>query len=257
MLLRVRPADPALLTAEAVGVSTTDRGGAVKTVRGRGLRRAAVAVAALALVAACQPDATGGRRPPSRSASVPPFDGQVRAATRDDVRVSWREGCPVSWQDLSLLVVSYWGYDGARQRGTLVVHDSVARSVLKVFDSLYRQRFQVQRIHEVDDYGASDDRSMAANNTSAFNCRKVAGSSSWSMHAYGTAVDVNPMQNPAVSAGRYEPPGSERWANRSDVTPGMAVAGGPLVGAFDYIGWGWGGRWTTKKDYQHFSRSGR
>jgi hypothetical protein len=212
---------------------------------------------ALAVLAGCQPDPTGGRRPPPPGAAVPPFGGTIGPATRDDVRVSWREGCPVHWHDLSVVRVSYWGFDGKRYRGAIVVHDWAAPSVRQVFESLYRQRFQVQRIARVDEYGADDDRSMAANNTSAFNCRKVAGSSSWSMHAYGTAIDVNPMQNPYVVNGTYSPPGSEQWANRGDVVPGMAVAGGPLVGAFDYVGWGWGGRWSTKKDYQHFSINGR
>ena len=98
---------------------------------------------------------------------------------------------------------------------------------------------------------------MAANNTSAFNCRKVAGSSSWSMHAYGTAIDVNPMQNPYVVNGTYSPPGSEQWADRSDVVPGMAVAGNPLVGAFDYVALEVGRPLDAKKDYQHFSINGQ
>jgi hypothetical protein len=217
----------------------------------------AAAVLAAAVLVACQPDPTGGQRPPPRGATVPAFDGSISPATRDDVRLSWREGCPVHWHDLSAVRVSYWGYDGERHRGSLIVHDLAAPGVRDVFDSLYRYRFQIRRIHRIDDYGADDDTSMAANNTSAFNCRKVAASSSWSMHSYGTAVDVNPMQNPYVSGGTYAPPGSEQWADRSDVVPGMAVEGSALVGAFDYVGWHWGGRWKTKKDYQHFSINGR
>jgi hypothetical protein len=215
------------------------------------------AALAVALLVACQPDPTGGARPPARGASVPPFNGTIGPATLDDVRLSWRSGCPVHWHDLSVVRVSYWGYDGLHHRGALVVHDWTATQVRDVFGSLYRHRFQIRRIARVDEYGADDDRSMAANNTSAFNCRRVAGSTSWSMHAYGTAIDVNPMQNPYVSGGTYSPPGSEQWANRSDVVPGMAVAGNALVGAFDYVRWGWGGRWTTKKDYQHFSVNGK
>jgi hypothetical protein len=228
--------------------------------RGTSRRRArllGVVVLAAVVLAACQPDPTDGRRPPGRGETVPPFAGSIRAATLDDVRLSWREGCPVSWRDLSVVQVSYWGYDGERHRGPLVVHDIAATQVRAVFDSMYRYRFQVRRIHRIDDYGADDDRSMAANNTSAFNCRKVAGSSSWSMHSYGTAVDVNPMQNPYVANGSYDPPGSEQWSNRSDVVPGMAVEGSSLVGAFDYVGWKWGGRWTSKQDYQHFSVNGK
>jgi hypothetical protein len=224
----------------------------------RSLRRAvAVALLSIAVLVACQPDPTDGKRPPPRGATVPAFGGSIRDATLDDVKLSWREGCPVHWHDLSVVRVSYWGYDGERHLGSLVVHDWAATEVRDVFDSLYRYRFQIQRIHLVDYYGASDDRSMAANNTSAFNCRRVAGSTSWSMHSYGTAVDVNPMQNPYVNGTTYAPAGSEQWKDRGDVVPGMAVEGSALVGAFDYVGWKWGGRWQTKKDHQHFSVNGQ
>jgi hypothetical protein len=77
------------------------------------------------------------------------------------------------------------------------------------------------------------------------------------MHSYGTAVDVNPMQNPYVNGTTYAPAGSEQWKDRGDVVPGMAVEGSALVGAFDYVGWKWGGRWQTKKDHQHFSVNGQ
>jgi hypothetical protein len=217
----------------------------------------AVALLSIVVLVACQSDPMGGERFPPRDATVSAFGGSIRDATLDDVKLSWHEGCPVHWHDLSVVRVSYWGYDGERHLGSLVVHDWAATQVRDVFDSLYRYRFQIRRIHLIDYYGASDDRSMAANNTSAFNCRRVAGSTSWSMHSYGTAVDVNPMQNPYVNGTTYAPTGSEQWKDRSDVVPGMAVEGGPLVGAFDYVGWKWGGRWQTKKDYQHFSINGQ
>jgi len=219
---------------------------------GRTIAGLFVATSMLALLVACQPDPTGGARPPAPEATVPPFTSSVRSATRDDVYLSWRDGCPLHWSELRVVGVAYWGYDGARHVGPLVVHRTTTTALVKVFESLYRQRFQIQRIHRVDDYGASDDRSMAANNTSAFNCRKVAGSTRWSKHAWGLAIDINPMQNPYVYNGAYDPPGSERWADRSQVVPGMIVEGGPVVGAFDSIGWAWGGRWGSPLDYQHF-----
>jgi hypothetical protein len=152
-------------------------------------------------------------------------------------------------------MVSYWGYDGERHRGPIVVHYAAAGDIWKVFESLYRQRVQIRRIHRVDDYGADDDRSMAANNTSAFNCRRVTGGTSWSRHAYGRAIDINPMQNfYKTRYGPYIPPGSEQWKDRTQVTPGMIVAGDPTVGAFDYVGWTWGGRWTNPVDHQHFEQ---
>lgn len=170
--------------------------------------------------------------------------------------MSWREGCPVHWADLSVVTVAYWGYDGGRHVGNLVVHDSVVADIREVFRSIYVQRFQIRRIHPVDLYGADDDRSMAANNTSAFNCRTVAGTSTWSEHSRGTAIDINPIQNPYVRGWQVDPPAGVDWVDRTSVVPGM-ISGDPVVGAFAAIGWRWGGYWSSAKDYQHFSRSGR
>lgn len=219
--------------------------------------RAVVALVALALVlAACNPDPTGGARPPAPGEG-PAYGWSVRSATRDDVALSWRSGCPVPWQDLSVVRVAYWGYDGARHVGDLVVHDQVATPVREAFGQIYNARFQIRRIHPVDLYGADDDRSMAENNTSAFNCRTVAGTTAWSQHSYGRAIDINPIQNPYVKGSSVDPPAGRDWVDRSSVTPGMIVADGPVVRAFSNIGWGWGGSWTNSKDYQHLSQNGR
>jgi hypothetical protein len=107
-------------------------------------------------------------------------------------------------------------------------------------------------------YGADDDVSMAHDNTSAFNCRRVAGTSVWSVHAYGRAVDVNPVENPYVSAsGAVSPPAGRPYADRTDWRPGMVLPRHVPVRAFAYSGWGWGGSWRHSKDYQHFSSNGK
>ncbi|HYI62153.1 MAG TPA: M15 family metallopeptidase [Acidimicrobiales bacterium] len=226
----------------------------------RPIRRRAFALLAgvLAVVAlvACNPDPTDGRRPPAPGRG-PGYSSSVRAATQDDVALSWRPGCPVHWHDLSVLSVAHWGYDGARHVGHVVVHDSRATAIRSVFGSLYAARFQVRRIHPVDRYGADDDRSMAANNTSAFNCRPVAGTSSWSEHSYGRAIDINPVQNPYVKGSSVDPPAGRDWTNRGSVVPGMIVDGDAVVRAFAQQGWRWGGYWQSSKDYQHFSTTGR
>jgi hypothetical protein len=99
---------------------------------------------------------------------------------------------------------------------------------------------------------------MAANNTSAFNCRFVSGTARWSEHAYGRAIDINPVQNPYVSSsGRASPPAGAAYVDRSRRAPGMIHAGDAVVRAFAAVGWGWGGSWRGVKDYQHFSASGR
>ena len=171
--------------------------------------------------------------------------------------VSWRPGCPVHLRDLRLLTLSHRRFDGKTRLGRLIVHADAAREMVDVFRTLYRAGFPIRRMVPVDAYGASDFRSIEADNTSAFNCRYVEGTTGWSEHAYGRAIDVNPIENPYVSGGRTSHRASVTYVDRSRRRPGMAVESGVLVRAFDSIGWGWGGRWTSVKDYQHFSASGR
>ena len=183
---------------------------------------------------------------------------RIDAAQAKSIRgVSWRPGCPVPLRDLRVLTISHLGFDGRLRTGHLIVHEDVARDVLGVFRRLYAARFPIRRMTPVDAYGGSDFRSIEADNTSAFNCRYVEGTNRWSEHAYGRAIDVNPIENPYVSGGRTSHRASVPYVDRSPRRPGMAFESGVLVRAFDAIGWGWGGRWTSVKDYQHFSHSGR
>ena len=109
----------------------------------------------------------------------------------------------------------------------------------------------------IEAYGGSDFASIEADNTSSFNCRNATGSSHWSEHAYGQAIDLNPLENPYVSGGTTSHPGSRRYLDRSRRLKGMVHAGDTVVRAFASVGWGWGGSWVGTKDYQHFSASGR
>lgn len=207
---------------------------------------AATVVAALVLMAA--PSAAPA---PFRSAIERIDAAQAKRMTG----VSWRKGCPVALRDLRLLTLSHWGFDGRARTGRLIVHRDVARELMRVFRDLYAARFPIRRMVPVDAYGGSDFRSIEADNTSAFNCRYVEGTTRWSNHAYGRAIDVNPIENPYVSGGSTSHVASRPYVDRSK-RPGMAYEGGALVRAFDRIGWGWGGRWTSVQDYQHFSESG-
>jgi hypothetical protein len=172
--------------------------------------------------------------------------------------VSWRPGCPVALRDLRMLTVSHWGFDGRRRTGRIVVHEAAASPLRSVFRRLYSARFPIRRMVPIVAYGGSDFRSIEADNTSAFNCRRATGSSRWSEHAYGRAIDVNPIENPYVEAGRVYHTASRPYVARTPARPGMAVSGGVLVEAFRAIGWGWGGLWSgSVRDYQHFSASGR
>jgi D-alanyl-D-alanine carboxypeptidase len=155
--------------------------------------------------------------------------------------------------------LAYWGFDGERHVGELIVNARVVSDVKTVFGRLYGARFPIRRMRPVDVYRGSDRASMAAGNTSAFNCRyaAVAGPKHWSMHAYGEAIDVNTIENPYVQASLVSPPAGRAYLDRSRARPGMAVEGGVLVRAFDAVGWRWGGRWSGSRDYQHFSTTGR
>lgn len=148
--------------------------------------------------------------------------------------------------------MTYLGFDGADHTGALIVHRDWAEAVLGVFDRIHRAGFPIQRIEPVSAYGGSDDASMAANNTSAFNCRPVTGGSSWSNHSYGTAIDLNPIQNPYVRGTTILPPSGAAYAHDRSPRQGVITAGDAVVSAFGSIGWSWGGNWTSLKDYQHF-----
>jgi hypothetical protein len=198
---------------------------------------------------------------PTATADATQFRGSVASIDATLAKrmtgVSWKPGCPVALRDLRVLTLSHWGFDGRSRTGRLVVHRTVARDLVGAFRELYAARFPIRRMRLIDAYGGSDFRSIEADNTSAFNCRYVEGTTRWSNHAYGTAIDVNPIENPYVSRGRTSHRASVPYVDRTRRRPGMAYEGGALVRAFDRIGWGWGGRWTSVRDYQHFSASGR
>jgi hypothetical protein len=220
------------------------------------MRRAlATALASVALAGLAWPALAGADRP------APPFRGSAErldAATRERMTgVSWRPGCPVGFDQLRLLKVTHWGFDGGVHRGRLVVHADLARGMVGAMRRLYGLRFPIRRMRLVDAYGGDDHRSMDADNTSAFNCRTVAGTERWSEHAYGRAIDVNPVENPYVTpSGHVSPPAGVRFADRSQRAKGLIHAGGPVVHAFAASGWKWAGDWAGTKDYQHFSTSG-
>jgi D-alanyl-D-alanine carboxypeptidase len=202
----------------------------------------------------------GGIRVPHASATAMSsatgsFQYEIKEVTAGDLPYTYHSGCPVPPKDLRLLVMSYRTFDGQNAQGRMVVRKNWARLVVSVFHTLYDQDFPIARMRLVDDYQGSDDRSMEANNTSAFNCRPVTGKPGvWSQHAYGGAIDIDPVQNPYIlSDGTVLPPSGADYVDRSKTAPGMIHAGDSTVRAFASIGWHWGGAWTATKDYQHFS----
>jgi hypothetical protein len=191
------------------------------------------------------------------AAPAPRFSATVSPVRWSELRYSYRAGCPVGPTELRTVRVMYWGFDGRAHDGRLVVRRRVATHVVAVFRRLYAARFPIRRMLPVSAYRASDDASMAADNTSAFNCRFVGGTTRWSMHAYGEAIDLNPVENPYVQGAQVSPPGGRRYLDRTSRRPGMVVEGDVVVRSFAAVGWKWGGRWTSSKDYQHFSTTGR
>lgn len=216
--------------------------------------------------ATASPPSTSGARPPvaptattEPPANPPGFESAVNAidaGTAARMTASWRPGCPVGLQDLRLVTVTHWGFDGRPRSGELVVHATHAERIRRVFAELFAARFPIEQVRLVDEFGGDDDRSMAANNTSAFNCRRAFGSTRWSRHAYGRAIDVNPLRNPYVTSSGVYPPAGREFVRRDGSVQGVIIARGPVVQAFARAGWRWAGAWVNP-DYQHFSSSGR
>ena len=189
---------------------------------------------------------------------APPFTHSVSRVTAADLPHSWHAGCPVAPPGLRRLRLAYWGFDGRAHTGALVVNVKAVAPLTRVVARQYAARCPLRRLRQIDAYGGSDERSLDADNTAAFNCRYAVapGPKRWSVHAYGSAVDVNPVENPYLEGGRVHPRAGRAYLDRTRYRPGMAVRGGLRVRAFAAVGWQWGGRWSGSPDYQHFSATG-
>jgi hypothetical protein len=192
------------------------------------------------------------------SLQAPPFTHSVSRVSAAQLPHSWRPGCPVAPSQLRRLRLTYWGFDGHAHVGALIANATAVADLTRVFERLYAARFPIRRLRPIDAYGGKDERSLAADNTAAFNCRYVVGPGPrrWSVHAYGEAIDVDPVENPYLESGRVHPRAGRPFLDRTRRRAGMALPGGVLVRAFAAVGWKWGGRWTRSPDYQHFSATG-
>jgi D-alanyl-D-alanine carboxypeptidase len=194
--------------------------------------------------------------------SVRPLPAPLQASLANGG--SWQPGCPVPLSQLRLLTVTHWSFDGRPHVGQLVVHRDVAAPLQTVFRKLYRLGFPIRHMQIDDMYGPRRARPADGDITGSFRCRKAvpspctggSASTSWSNHAYGYAIDINPVENPYVGCGMTRDPTSLRYVDRSRLRKGMVTPA--VVRAFRSIGWGWGGDWTgDTKDYMHFSVNGR
>jgi hypothetical protein len=173
-------------------------------------------------------------------------------------RTTWHPGCPVKPEDLRQVNVSYRDFHNRSQNGTLIVNREVADDVLRIFQSLYNHGFQIERMVPIEEYGGNDDTSMAANNTSAFNCRDTTGKPGvFSNHSWGRAIDINPLTNPYVKGNKVLPPEGRKYVDRTKEFPGSILKNGFVVREFERAGWNWGGNWPDRQDYQHFEKPQR
>lgn len=171
-------------------------------------------------------------------------------------RSSWVPECPVTVKELSYLTMSHFGFDQRFHTGEMIVNASVAEQVVEVFRRLHEARFPIEQMRvitkdEIDAHPTGD-----WNDTTSFVCRPAVGSGSWSQHAYGTGIDINPFHNPYYNGDLVLPELASAYVDRDDVRVGMIVEGDVATQGFAEIGWGWGGRWSSVKDWMHFSLSG-
>jgi D-alanyl-D-alanine carboxypeptidase len=193
-------------------------------------------------------------------ASIKPLPAPVRA----DLKAGfWRPACPVPLPQLRLLTVTHWGFDGRAHAGQLVVNQDAAEPLARVFRKLYDLRFPIRHLSVAETYGPATSLPADGDISGSFECRQAVpspcsggkGTGSWSMHAYGRAVDINPVENPYVGCGRTRDPTSRKYLDRSRLRKGMVTPA--VVAAFRSVGWGWGGDWSgSTKDYMHFSSTG-
>jgi hypothetical protein len=193
--------------------------------------------------------------------SIKPVPASVRAELKSGG--FWHQGCPVSLSQLRVLTVTYRGFDKRSHTGQLIVNQNAAAPLARVFRRLYDLHFPIHHMTIASVYGPSRSRPADGDVSGSFECRQAvpspctggSGTGSWSNHAYGLAVDLNPVENPYVGCGQSRDPTAQSYRDRSRHRRGMVTA--RVVAAFRSIGWGWGGSWAgDTKDYMHFSSSG-
>lgn len=169
-----------------------------------------------------------------------------------------KKNCPVPFKDLKLLSIKHLGYDGKDKIGELLVHKDISSNVEKIFKELYEIKYPIYQMKLVSNYNNDDWKSIEANNTSAYNCRVVAGTKKWSNHSYGKAIDINPIENPYISRKGYishkESLKYRKRVHKENTLKDRAILlkDDEAVKIFKKYGWSWGGDWITIKDYQHF-----
>jgi len=153
-------------------------------------------------------------------------------------------------ENLRLVDVDYYSFDSKLHKGQIVVHKDLVNDVKWIFEKLKEIKFPVDKVIPVVKFHWSDDESMKANNSSAFNYRFVANTKRLSNHATGRAIDINPWQNPQIIKDVASPAGAEYNPNAKGTISKNSI----VVKLFKEKGWDWGGNWKIRTDYQHFEK---
>jgi hypothetical protein len=191
--------------------------------------------------------------------SMPKFKSEITSIPTDTQKImekyTWRPGCPVPFNELAQVKLSYWGFDQKAHQGILIVNKMLAAEVVSIFKTAYYHKFPIERMELMDEFKGDDDAAMAVNNSSSFNCRAITGKPGvFSQHSYGRAVDINTLINPYVKGDKILPPCGEKYADRTQAYPGKITKNSFLYNEFTKRGWDWGGNWHDLQDYQHFEK---
>lgn len=210
------------------------------------------------------PRALRVRRYPTTDLLPPPVDGRFHAtigpvtpAIRRRMGETWSPACPVALADLAYLTVSFRGFDGAAHTGELVVAADRAQDVVSVFRALFAADYPIEEMRLPTTADLEAPPTGDGNNTAALVCRASRGATTWSAHAYGLAIDVNPFLNPYRKGDLVLPERASAYLDRTRTQRGVIHPGDLVVREFARIGWSWGGSWSSLKDYQHFTATGR
>jgi hypothetical protein len=164
------------------------------------------------------------------------------------------EAAKIGFDELRYLTLYHYDFKGHIQQGEMVCNKAIAHDLLCIFRTLFAEAYPINSIRLVDDFEASDETSMQANNSSCFNYRTISGSWRLSQHAFGMAVDINPLQNPCVKGSRIRPATATDYVDRSKHFPHKIDDNDFCKKTFESYGFRWGGRWRSVKDYQHFEK---
>jgi len=192
------------------------------------------------------------------TAPEPEFTATISDATLDRLAHSWTEDCPVGVEGVVIIDLNHWGFDGEVHEGAIVVAREEGGNVVEIFRRLFEIRYPIESVIPIGDLTPGiEGYDLDYNNTSGLHCRRATGSTSWSEHARGLAIDINPFYNPFITSSILWPLSSARYLDRTLDEPAMIHDGDAVVEAFEMWGWLWGGYWESIKDYQHFSTTGR